>query len=333
MAAKAKATAPVNDLSAWDSKMDVEATQRLVNELQSGGQPWDTLESDPKKYILNYRRICPKRPEWENPYQIVPVHYLGPSNRMVVCRKEAGLGECPACVLRWELHEAGAKSEERQLRASIRTFLNVVRIDKKGELVLEEGEDEAKVYLLGLNQIQFLGKRGVEYDPDEESELPLFEFFKKYGDLSSVVNGRDLLIKAKEEKSGDYDVLTLKFSVAGASPFPGTSELLESGLVNLQEVVTIIEPEEMMATIEGRATGAAAIAPPPVAAQITETVAAPVEENRFGGEEEEEAEAAPEEPPETTVEEEETDARAAAKPPKSDPAAAIARLRKNQKQE
>jgi len=339
---KAKAQEVVNDLSAWDSEINLDSTQKLINELQADGKAWDKLESDPKKYILNFRRICPKRPEWENPYQIVPVHYLGPSNRIVVCLKEAQIGECPACVLRWELHDAGAEAESRQLRASIRTFLNVVHIDKKGELVIKEGEDEAKVYLLGLNQLQFLGRRGVEYDPDEESELPLFEFFRKYGDISNVVTGRDLLIKAKDETSGDYEVQHLKFSVADPSPFPGTSKLLEEGLVNLTEVVTILEPTEMMATIEGRATGAVAIAPPPAAPQITETATAPVEQNRFGGAEEEEEEGGEPEsaPPESTViddgsneGEEKGDARASTIPPKSDPAAAIARLRKNQAKE
>ncbi len=324
------------DMSKWASEMDIGATRQLIEELQAEGKPWDKLESDAKKYITNYRRICPKRPEWQNPYQIVPVHYLGPSSRMVVCRKEAGIGECPACNLRWELHDGGAEAESRQLRTSIRTFINVVHIDSDGNIP----EDDGKVYLLGLNQLQFLGKRGVEYDPDEESELPLFGFFEKYGDLSHVTAGRDLLIKAKDEKSGDFDVQALKFSVAEPSPFPGTSELLDEGLVDLPEVVTIIEPEEMVAVIEGRATGTTAIAMPGAPAQIAEAATAPAEPtggSRFGGEEAEEEETEPaatteEEPAaeEPAAEAADDDARAAAKPPKTDPAAALKRLREQQ---
>lgn len=330
--AKAK---PTSDMSAWESDIDVEATRKLVSELQTEGKPWDKLESSDKKYIVNYRRICPKRPEWENPYQIVPVHYLGPQGRMAVCLKEAGLGECPACTLRWELNDAGAEAESRQLRASIRTFLNVLRVDKNGDLT------DDKVYLLGLNQLQFLGKRGVEYDPEEESELPLFGFFEKYGDLSHVVEGRDLLIKAKDEKSGDYNIQHLKFAVAPPSPFPGTSELLEKGLTALPEVVAVITPEEIVATIEGRATGAIAIGPPGDTPQIEApavTPAAEVEEpaSRFGGAEEAEEDTATEATEvqtETSEESEDADARASVTPPKTDPAAAIARLRKNQNKE
>ena len=207
MPRKKAAATPVNDLSAWDSEIDLEATQELIDQLQAEGKNWDKLEIGQKKYKANYRRICPKRPDWQNPYQITPIHYLGPNRRMVICLKESGLGDCPACQLRWELHEADAEAEARSLRHSVRTFLNVVHVDKNGEL-----EDD-KVYLLGLNQLQFIGKRGVEYDPDEEGDLPLYNFFTKYGDLSSVSQGRNLLIKAKEEKSGDFDTTASRTAI------------------------------------------------------------------------------------------------------------------------
>jgi hypothetical protein len=323
-----------SDLSGWASDIDSEATRALIAQIAEEGEkkPWDKLESDPKKFIANYRRICPKRPEWPNPYQIFPVHYLGPNSRLVICLKEAGIGECPACVLRWQLHEAKAEAEARGLRASIRTFLNVVRLDKEGNIA------EDKVFLLGLNQLQFLGKRGVEYDSDEESELPLFNFFEKYGDLSHVETGRDLLIKAKDDKQGDYNVQKLKFSVADPSPFPGTSELLEENLVDLPTVVTAMEPTEMVATIEGRATGAMQLAAPGTApaAQLPAPTEAPAKASRFGGAEDEEEATEPEASREEPAAEqpaeagEKEDARAAAQPPKTDPAAAIERLRKNQ---
>ncbi len=315
------ATKTKSDLSMWESDINLDATQELIDKLQTEGKPWDELKVGAGKYIVNYRRVCPKRPEWQNPYQITPVHYLGPHKRLVLCRKESGQGECPACQLRWELHEADAKTEANMLRVSIRTFLNVVRIDKNGEL-----EDD-KVYLLGLNQLQFIGKRGVEYDPDEESELPLYGFFKKYGDLSHAAHGRDLLIKAKEDKSGDFDTTSLKFSVAEPSPFPGTSELLTEGLVDITDVAALISAEEMMETIEGRSTGSVSVVIP--AGEAVPQIAAPTPEpaSRFGGEGEEE------DPPKSTEEEEETDARASSSPPKADPTAALKRLRASQAKE
>jgi hypothetical protein len=314
---------PKNDLSGWASDIDTEATRALISELQTSGMPWDKLDSDPKKYVTNYRRICPKRPEWPNPYQIVPVHYLGPNNRMVVCPKEAGMGECPVCQLRWQLQEGGDEQGARKLRASIRTFLNVVRIDQDGNLA-EEG-----VFLMGLNQLQFLGKRDTAYDPDEESELPLFYFFEKYGDLSHVETGRDLLIKAKQDKQGEYDVLAMKFSVADPSPFPGTGELLEEGLTDLPTVAAVVEPSEMIGILEGRATGAMMLpaATPGASAQIAAPAAT---KSRFGGAEEEGEEATPEE--ETAEEPEETpeNPRASKAPPKTDPKEALERLRATQ---
>lgn len=321
-----KAKAVPNDLSAWESDIDLPATQELIDKLQTEGKPWDKIKAGSGKYIVNYRRICPKRPEWPNPYQITPVHYLGPHKRLVLCLKESGRGECPACQLRWELHEAGAEAEERMLRVSIRTFLNVVHIDKNGEL-----EDD-KVYLLGLNQLQFIGKRGVQYDPDEESELPLYDFFKKYGDLSHAAHGRDLLIKAKEDKSGDFDTTSFKFSVAEPSPFPGTSELLSEGLGDIHDVAALVSAEEMMETIEGRSTGSVPVVIP--AGEAVPQIAAPTPEpakeaSRFGGGAEDTEEPAPE----STIEEEATDARASSSPPKADPTAALKRLRANQAKE
>jgi hypothetical protein len=323
-----------SDMSQWASEINTDATKALIEELQTEGKPWDKLESSPKKYVTNYRRICPKRPEWENPYQIVPVHYLGPNSRMVVCLKETGLGECPACQLRWELQNGGDEQGARGLRPAIRTFLNVVHINQDGTLADE------KVYLMGLNQLQFLGKRATEYDLEEESELPLFYFFEKYGDLSHVETGRDLSIKAKQDKQGDYDVILMKFSAAPPSPFPGTGELLEEGLINLPEVVTISEPEEMLSIIQGRATGALMLpagttSPSAPVAGGEEAGAAPSAappKSRFGGDEEEEEAAAEEtsaEEPAAASEEEkkEENPRAPKTPPKTDPAEAIKRLR------
>ncbi|KKN83900.1 hypothetical protein LCGC14_0295530 [marine sediment metagenome] len=327
----AKKTA--SDLSGWASDINTDATKALIEELQTEGKPWDKLESSPKKYVTNYRRICPKRPEWENPYQIVPVHYLGPNSRMVVCLKETGLGECPACQLRWELQNGGDEQGARGLRPAIRTFLNVVKINQDGTLADE------KVYLMGLNQLQFLGKRATEYDLEEESELPLFYFFEKYGDLSHVETGRDLSIKAKQDKQGDYDVIVMKFSAAPPSPFPGTGELLEEGLINLPEVVAISEPKEMLSIIEGRAPGAlmlpAGTTAPSAFVAPEEAAAAPSaapSKSRFGGDEEEEAvaeepAAASEEESTPSEEKEEENPRAAKAPPKTDPAEAIKRLR------
>jgi hypothetical protein len=320
-----------SDLSGWASDIDTEATRALIEELQTSGKPWDKLESDPKKYVTNYRRICPKRPEWPNPYQIVPVHYLGPNNRMAVCPKEAGVGECPVCQLRWQLQEGGDEQGARRLRAAIRTFLNVVRIDQDGNLA------EDKVFLMGLNQLQFLGKRDTAYDPDEESELPLFYFFEKYGDLSHVETGRDLLIKAKEEtfktETGEQKMLRMKFSVADPSPFPGTGELLEEGLIDLPEVVAVSEPSEMVALMEGRATGAMML-PAATPGETTPQATAPVAtKSRFGGAEEEEEATEPSPTEEETAAEPEEapeNPRAAKAPPKTDPKDALERLRATQ---
>ncbi len=331
-----KTTPPVaNDLSEWVSEIDLEATQDLIDQLQSEGTPWFKFDVGKGKYKVNYVRICPKRPDWPNPYQVTPVHYLGPNRRMVVCLKESGLASsCPACDLQWELYEADAKEESRALRHSIRTFMNVIKVDKDGNL-----DEDEKVYLLGLNQIQFMGKRGVEYDPDEESDLPLYNFFTKYGDLSHAEHGRDLLVKAKEDKSGDFNTTALKFAVADPSPFPGTSAMLKEGLNDITTVATLMQPDEIVATIEGRSTSVVVLPSiPPVPALPAPT--APANNGRFGGADTEEDEAAnattrlaAEGATEPDPPEEEPDARAAATPPQTDPGAAIARLRANQAKE
>ncbi len=324
---------PKNDMSQWASNIDLEATRALIDELQTqmDGKNWDKLENSPTKYVTNYRRICPKRPDWPNPYQIVPVHYLGAQNRMVICLKEAGLGDCPACQLRWELEAGGDKVAAQGLRTSIRTFLNVVKINQDGTLA------DDKVFLMGLNQIQFLGKRGVEYDPDEESELPLFYFFEKYGDLSHVETGRDLQIRAKEEKSGDYTMNNLKFQAADPSPFPGTSEMLDEELNDLSKVVAALPATEMVALIEGRATGAMALNSGEVVQQVegpttnTPTPAPAAPANRFGGEEAEEAtSSSTPQTEESAIEEPSDDPKASKAPPTTDPGAALKRLRDSQ---
>lgn len=308
----------------WASEFDYAGVRTLIGELRTEGKPWDKLESDPKKWISNFRRICPKRPEWQYPFQIVPVHYLGPNNRMVVCVEQARLGECPACRLRWALQSGGDERGARELRPSVRTFLNVVRIDQEGKLT------EDKVFLLGLNQLQFMGRQGDEFDLDEEGDLPLWYFFEKYGDLSHIETGRDLEIRCKQTKMGDYDVLAMKFSVADASPFPGSTELLEQGLIDLPAVVPVLEPSEVVAVIEGRESGGLLLAAPGASAITGVPIAdaPPVEKsNRFAHHEDEETGV------EETEEEQPADARAPqGQPPKTDVAAAVERLQKNVQQ-
>lgn len=325
---------PKGDLSEWVSDIDIQATQKLIDDLQREGKNWDKLDIGKSKYTANYRRICPKRPEWTNPYQVTAVHYLGPNRRMVLCRKELSKS-CPACDLRWELNDAGAKAEANSLRPSVRTFMNVVHINQDGDL-----EDD-KVYLLGLNQIQFVGKRGVEYDPDEEGDLPLYNFFVKYGDLSHVEHGRDLLIKAKEDKSGDFDTTAMKFSVGPTTPFPGTSEMLKEGLTDITAVASVMDGDEMVATIEGQSAPTLAVVP------TTQVASLPASSNgsRFSGGDDEEPEGtvdgkfkdvspSPEvESAQEAEAEEKADAKASAPAPTSDPAAALKRLRANQEKD
>ena len=297
------AKATPEDLSAWNTPINLDATRKLVEQLQADGQPWDKLDSSDKKYIPNYRRICPKRADWENPYQVFPVHRLGANNRNVVCLKEAGLGNCPACTLRWQLHDANDKAGAQALRHQIRTYINVVKVDKSGNLT------EEKVFLLSLNQLQFFGKRGVEYDPDEEGDLPLYGFFEKYGDLSNVETGRDLLIKVKSETfsppgGGTATMLHLKFTPADPSPFPGTSKMLNEGLVELPSVVPVVSADEMSTIIEGRSENALAVVPQ--GQEVSEPQAAPAlpappteaaPSSRFGGEDDDGDEPAEEPPP------------------------------------
>ena len=334
--ARAK-TKAVGDLSRWDTTIDTEKTRKLIAELAvSSKKPWFEPVVGKDKYVSNFLRVCPKRPEWENPWNIVPVHYLGSGNstRMVVCVKEANLGgECPACIIRWDLHEGGDEQGARGLRVSIRSFLNVLKIDSNGQLTVDkDGEVDETIYILSLNQMQFLGKRQVQYDLDEESELPLFFFFEKYGDISNVARGRDLLIKCKQDKSGDYDTTAMKFSVAGEeSPFPGTFEMLEGeGFNDLLQVVQLATAEEVMQIIDGRSPAAlpAASSAPQLPAPASDGA------SRFGGDDDEE-----EPVPAASVEEEETpttepaeeekpeNPRASRTAPKTNQQAAITRLR------
>ncbi len=253
MATKKKATD--SGLGAFASEIDIEATKQLLDEINapSQGLPWLKLETSETKYIPNLVRVCPKRPKWKHPYEIRPVHYLGAApSRMVLCPKEMGTGECPVCMQSWAFYEADEKKAAGKLRFKFRTFLNVVKINKDGSLA------EEKVYVMGLNQMQFSGKRDAKFDWDEEGDLPLFEFFKKYGDLSHVETGRNLIIKAKQDASNsEYkNTILMKFVVDVPSPFPGTVELLEEGLTTLSEVAASVEPVEMVALLEGRATNA-----------------------------------------------------------------------------
>lgn len=339
--AKAKA---VGGLSRWDTAINPDATKKLIAELAtSSKKPWLELDIGTDKYRPNYLRIVPKHPEQENPWNIVPVHYLGAANstRMVVCVKEAGLqGECPACIIRWDLHENGDKQGARGLRVSIRSFLNVLRLDDAGALALNaDGDPDETIYILSLNQIQFLGKRQVSYDLDEEGDLPLFFFFEKLGDVSNVNRGRDLLLKAKKDKSGDFDTVAMKFSFADESPFQGTFEMLEGeGFNDLGQVVQLASAEEVMQIIEGRSP--TAITPAAAVPQIEAAKASP---SRFGGDSEDEEEETKAESPtqeepaaekaeegtaEEAGEEEETEnPRASRTAPKTNQQEAIARLR------
>ncbi len=328
------------DLSRWDTPINTESTRKLISELAtSSKKPWFEPEVGKDKYVSNYLRVCPKHPDWENPWNIIPVHYLGSGNstRMVVCVKEANLGgECPACIIRWDLHEGGDEEGSRALRVSIRSFLNVVKIDSNGQLTTNEhGEVDDTIYILSLNQMQFLGKRQVQYDLDEESELPLFFFFEKYGDISSVTHGRDLVVKCKKDKSGDYDTTAMKFAVADEpSPFPGTFEMLEGeGFNDLLTVVQHAGAEEVMQIIEGRASGASVLPAPASAPQLP----APGVSRFGGGEEEEEPtpEATPEPEPagegeEPPAEETVDNPRASRAAPQTNQQEAIARLREAQ---
>lgn len=337
--AKAKETKAVGNLGRWDTPINTEATKTLIAELAvSSKKPWYEPEIGKDKYISNFFRVVPKHPDAENPWNIVPVHYLGAGNstRMVVCVKEANLqGECPACIIRWDLHEGGDEQGAKGLRVSIRSFLNVLKLNAEGGLALnDEGEPDETIYILSLNQMQFLGKRQVKYDLDEESELPFFFFFEKYGDISSVARGRDVLVRCKKDKSGDYDTVAMKFSVANSeTPFPGTFEMLEGeGFNDLQQVVQLATAEEVMQIIEGRSPTAL-----PAAAPVPQLPApAAVETSRFGGDDEEN-----ETPPEAThtpvpeaegqdapaAEEKPDNPRAAPSAPKTNQQAAIARLR------
>jgi len=326
----AKKTKAVGDLSRWDTQINTEATKQLIAELAaSSKKPWLEPEVGKDKYIANYLRVCPKHPDQENPWSIVPVHYLGSgkSTRMVVCVKEANLGgECPACIVRWDLHEGGDEEGSKALRVSIRSFLNVIKIDSNGQLTVDkDGEVDETIYILSLNQMQFLGKRQVQYDLDEESELPLFFFFEKYGDISSVSHGRDLVVRCKKDKSGDYDTVAMKFAVAGEeSPFPGTFEMLEGeGFNDLQAVVQLASAEEVMQIMDGRSPTAL---PAPTAAPQIEAPAAGA--SRFGGSDDE-AEETP--APESTAEEEKPEnPRASRSAPKTNQQEAISRLREAQ---
>ena len=323
----------VGDLSRWDTEINTEATRTLIAELAvSSKKPWFEPEVGTDKYLPNYLRVCPKRPDWENPWNIIPVHYLGSGNsRMVVCVKEANLGgECPACIIRWDLHEGGDEEGASGLRVSIRSFLNVIKIDSNGQLKVDEhGEVDETIYILSLNQMQFLGKRQVQYDFDEESELPLFFFFEKYGDISSVSHGRDLVIKCKKGAKGRYTTTDMKFAVADKeSPFPGTFEMLEGeGFNDLQAVVQLASAEEVMQIIEGRA--ATALPSPTVVPQIT----APAGASRFGGDEEEEPTPIPKAEGDDAPTEEEKpveNPRASRQTPKTNQQEAISRLREAQ---
>jgi hypothetical protein len=163
----------------------------------------------------------------------------------------------------------------------------------------------------------------------------LFFFFEKYGDISSVTHGRDLVIKCKKAKSGDYNTTAMKFAVADEpSPFPGTFEMLEGeGFNDLLTVVQLASAEEVMQIMAGRASSATVLPAPTSAPQLP----APGS-SRFGGEDSEEEKPTPEATPvpeaegqDTPAEEEPPDnPRASRAAPQTNQQEAIARLREAQ---
>lgn len=238
-------------------EFDLEGLEELVKAVTSGGISWDSLESDPRRYVPNYRRVCPKRPDWKYPFQVVPVHFAGPSNRMIGCPREAGMGECPLCNLGFGMIKQGMKDEGKEILPNTRVFMNVVRLNENGELA------ENKVFLLSMNQTSFFGSPTGESEDDEV----LVALFREYGDLAHIEYGRNLEIRAKQVKRGRYEFNKLKYSVTDPVPFPGDDELLEQ-LYDLPTVVPFVEPQEMVNIFEGRSFGFSMLAPgqQPVAA-------------------------------------------------------------------
>lgn len=309
---------------------DLESFEELARTVTSSGISWDNLESDPKRYISNYRRICPKKPDWKYPFQVVYVHYAGPSNRMIGCPREMGMGECPLCNHGFSLIRSGAKDEGKDILPSLRVFMNVVRLRENGELA------DDKVFLLGMNLTSFFGSPTGE---SEEDEI-LSDLFREYGDIAHIEYGRNLEIRAKQVKRGRFEFNKLKYAVTDPVPFPGDEALLEQ-IYDLPGVVPFLDPNEMVDIFEGRSFGALLTSAAPIASLPAPTsprdavVILPPNKGGFARRDEEE-EVGEDEPAESNEEEtveEPQDRRATARSgstkavPKTNPSTAAARLR------
>lgn len=313
-------------------EFDLTAFEELAQAVTSGGIRWDRLEADPKKYVANYRRICPKKADAQWPFQVVFVHYAGPSNRLMLCPRGVRLGECPLCIQGFALIKQGAKDEGKEMLSNMRVFLNVVRLTEEGKLKDEE------VYLLSLSQTSFYGSPTGE---SEEDEI-LANLFREYGDISHIETGRNLAIRARTVKRGRFEFNKLKFEVSDPCPFPGSDDLLNTSN-DLSAVAPLLDPKEMVDTAEGRSFGFALVGPatPLAALPGRDSTTAPAEEipaptvtkpgafaRRDEEEEPEEEEAATEEPEEVEAPAtRRATARATSVPvPKTNPATAAARL-------
>ncbi len=307
----------------WASDFNIKGLTAIREEVQSQGVARDTFDSDGKTYTSNFRRICPKRPDWEYPFQVIPVHFgVGPTNRTLGCPRVAKTGDCPLCTLGFDLIRGGDKEGGKDMLSKIRIYLNVVHVKGDGSLADE------KVFLLSLNQTQFFG--GQESDEDEI----LADIFEQVGDISHIETGRNIDFRAKLVKRGRFEFNRVKYAVvADATPFPGSLELLET-IHDLPNVVTFVDAAEMVNIYEGKAlspsllapgtTHEALPAPAETELEVKATVvkAEPVPAGGFNTqvEEPEEEEVSADKPEEAKV---------TATPPQTDPQEAISRLRAN----
>lgn len=281
----------------WASTFDPEKVKEAMEQMQRSGANFDKLETG-SKYTDNYRRIAPKRPEWEFPFVIAPAHFrVGIGNRTLGCLREAKIGECPLCQYGFQLNDEGDKKAASAILPNWSIYTNVVTLDQAGEM------DESKgIRILRFNQTQW--------------DL-VWDEFEQHGDLSHIETGRNLRIRAKEEKKGDFTFNVLKISVSEPSPFPGTTKMLDEQLNDLASIVEFVDADEMLSIMEGQSAGAL----PSGTVSRALPGPAPVVEVKPGGFADEVEE--DETPPDPEQEEEEVEE---ATPPKVDSAAAISRL-------
>ena len=311
----------------WGSTFDPSAAETLFNNMSPQGDAvdYDELSRDAQRYIPNYRRVCPKRPEWDLPFQAFPVHWIrsgANKPRPIGCPRLASGTACPLCNIGFDLLRQEDKKAARELLPKWRFYLNVVRLNQDGSLLLEEDTGEGKIYVLSLNEGQF---RGTAETDDNEF---LWKVFEDHGDISHIETGRNLEIMAREVTRGDFKFSRLRFSVAEPTPFPGSQEMLEEQLVDLSGIVPFYEPSEMVALVEGRSSSTGST-----------TILAPGEETFVEGDvEEAEFNPAPnaggfpsqsdEVEPEDTKNHRRSEARGSSNTPTTDPRKAIERLAK-----